>query len=86
MDAPGGMGNWGYDMASYGTKSDPTCVKASVEASVQVVEEKIQEIVGSVSCRAWLLVNGCWLSVVGCWVVVVGCWLTVVGCRLLVVG
>jgi len=43
VDAPGGQGNWGYDVASYGTKIDPTCVKASVEASVQLVEAKIQE-------------------------------------------
>jgi len=43
VDAPGGQGNWGYDVASCGTKIHPTGVKASVEASVQVVEAKIQE-------------------------------------------
>eukprot|EP00434_Breviolum_minutum_P039748 symbB.v1.2.035312.t1/scaffold4706.1/size36105/1 len=54
VDAPGGFGNWGYDVASYGTKQDPSDVKASMEASVQLpialklpsrlVEAKIKEI------------------------------------------
>jgi len=43
VDAPGGFGNWGYDVASYGTKTAPSDVKASMEASVQLVEAKIKE-------------------------------------------
>ena len=79
VDAPGGFGNWGYDVASYGTKTAPSDVKASMEASVQLVEAKIKEIVGVFheGHGGWLLVVGCWLLGgvgSGCCLLVVGCW------------
>ena len=61
VDAPGGFGNWGYDVASYGTKQDPSDVKASMEASVQLVEAKIKEIGGGVFHAG----HGGWLLGVG---------------------